>query len=127
MFFNSLQTNITLQKNADKNYFKNSIEFQGFWDSQRGNIILNNQLLKQQLNNKFYRLSNNLKTIFPLGKQMITLNSYIGLNKTPQSLNVNPGQFESVLNNNLPFDEVKQQVDLNTFYTNNSLTKFSKK
>ena len=120
LFFNSLQTNITLQKNADKNYFKNSIEFQGFWDSQRGNIILNNQLLKQQLNNKFYRLSNNLKTIFPLGKQMITLNSYIGLNKTPQSLNVNPGQFESVLNNNLPFDEVKQQVDLNTFYTNNS-------
>jgi hypothetical protein len=120
LFFNSLQTNITLQKNADKNYFKNSIEFQGFWDSQRGNIILNNQLLKQQLNNKFYRLSNNLKTIFPLGKQMITLNSYIGLNKTPQSLNVNPGQFESLLNNNLPFDEVTQQVDLKTFYTNNS-------
>ena len=119
-FFNSLQTNITLQKNADKNYFKNSLEFQGFWDSQRGTILLNNQQLKQQLNNDFFRISNHLKNIFPLGKQMITLNSYIGLNKTPQTLNVNPGQFESLLNNNVPFANVTQQVDLQTFYTNNS-------
>jgi hypothetical protein len=119
-FFNSLQTNLTLQKNASKNYFKNSLEFQGFWDSQRGTILLNNQQLKQQLSNEFFRISNQLKTIFPLGKQMITLNSYIGLNKTPQTLNVNPGQFENILNNNLPYDEVTQQVDLKTFYTNNS-------
>ena len=121
-FYNSLQTNITLQKNADKNYFKNSLEFQGFWDSQNGNIVLNNEQINQQLNNEFFRISNNLKNIFPLGKQMITLNSYVGLNKTPQTLNVNPGQFENILNNNLPYDEVKQQVDLNTFYTNNSIS-----
>lgn len=119
-FFNSLQTNITLQKNADKNYFKNSLEFQGFWDSQRGTILLNNQQLNQQLSNQFFRISNQLKSIFPLGKQMITLNSYIGLNKTPQTLNVNPGQFENLLNNSIPFDAVSQQVDLKTFYTNNS-------
>jgi hypothetical protein len=122
LFYNSLQTNITLQKNADKNYFKNSFEFQGFWDNQRGNIVLNNEQIKQQLNNEFFRISNQLKNIFPLGKQMITLNSYVGLNKTPQTLNVNPGQFETILNNNQPYDEVTQQVDLNTFYTNNSIS-----
>lgn len=121
LFYNSLQTNITLQKNADKNYFKNSLEFQGFWDSQSGNIVLNNEQIKQQLNNEFFRISNHLKNIFPLGKQMITLNSYVGLNKTPQTLNVNPGQFENILNNNFPYNEVTQQVDLNTFYTNNSI------
>lgn len=121
-FYNSLQTNITLQKNADKNYFKNSLEFQGFWDSQNGNIVLNNEQINQQLNNEFFRISNNLKNIFPLGKQMITLNSNVSLNKTPQTLNVNPGQFENILNNNLPYDEVTQQIDLNTFYTNNSIS-----
>jgi hypothetical protein len=78
--------------------------------------------LKQQLNNEFFRLSNNLKTIFPLGKQVITLNSYLGFNKTPQTLNVNPGRFENLLNNNLPYEEATQQVDLNTFYTNNSIS-----
>lgn len=121
-FYNSLQTNITLQKNADKNYFKNSLEFQGFWDNQNGNIVLNNEQINQQLNNEFFRISNNLKNIFPLGKQMITLNSNVSLNKTPQTLNVNPGQFENILNNNLPYDEVTQQIDLNTFYTNNSIS-----
>ena len=121
-FYNSFQTNITLQKNADKNYFKNSLEFQGFWDSQKGNIVLNNEPINQQLNNEFFRISNNLKNIFPLGKQMITLNSYVGLNKTPQTLTVNPGQFENILNNNIPYDEVTQQIDLNTFYTNNSIS-----
>jgi hypothetical protein len=121
LFYNSLQTNFTLQKNSEKNYFKNSLEFQGFWDSQNGNITLNNQNLKQDLNNNFFRFSNNLKAIFPLGKQIITLNSYFGFNKTPQTLKVNPGQFETILNGGNPYQEVNQQVDLQTFYSNNSV------
>jgi hypothetical protein len=121
-FYNSLQTNLTLQKNAAKNYFKNSLEFQGFWDSQRGNISINDQNLSQQLSNEFFRFSNNLKSIFPVGKQLITLNSYIGLNKTPQILNINPGQFENLLNTNLPYNQVTQTIDLQTFYSNNSIS-----
>ncbi len=122
LFFNSLQTNITLQKNADKKYFKNSLEFQGFWDSQSGAIVLNNQDLNQRLSNEFFKLSNNLKSIFTLGEQVVTLNSYFGINKTPQTLQINPGQFESLLNNNLPYGEVTQQVDLKTFFTHNSIS-----
>lgn len=122
LFYNSLQTNFTLQKNAQKNYFKNSIEFQGFWDSQNGLILSNIQDLKQQLNNHFFRISNNLKSFFQVGKQMMSLNSYIGFNKTPQILNVNPGQFQNLLNNNLWYNEVTQEVNLQTFYTNNSIS-----
>ena len=120
-YYNSLQTNITLQKNASKNYFKNSLEFQGFWDNQKGNVLLNNQNLIQQLNNEFFRFSNNLKSIFAIGKNMITLNSYIGFSKTPQLLNINPGQFENLINNNLSYNEVTQNIDLKTIYTNNSI------
>ena len=118
-FFNSVQTNFTLQKNASKNYFKNSLEFQGFWDSQRGNIVLNNQGIQQELSNEFFRLSNTLKSVFPVGKQMLTLNSYVGLNKTPQVLQVNPGQFEDLLNSNFPYEAVTQNIDLLTYYSNN--------
>jgi hypothetical protein len=121
-YYNSLQTNFTLQKNTTKNYFKNSLEFQGFWDSQRGNIVLNNEVLKQELDNEYFRFSNNLKSIFLLGKQKLVLFSYLGLNKIPQELRVNPGQFEGLLNENEPYDSVKQQVALLTYYTNNSLS-----
>ncbi|TDD76463.1 carboxypeptidase regulatory-like domain-containing protein [Flavobacterium caseinilyticum] len=121
-YYNSLQTNFTLQKNTTKNYFKNSLEFQGFWDSQRGNIVLNNEGLKQELSNEYFRFSNNLKSIFSIGKQKVVLFSYLGLNKTPQELRVNPGQFEGLLNENKPYNSVTQHIDLLTYYTNNSLS-----
>jgi hypothetical protein len=44
--------------------------------------------------------------------------SYLGLNKTPQELRVNPGQFEGLLNENKPYDSVTQHTDLLTYYTN---------
>ncbi|MFV8379753.1 carboxypeptidase regulatory-like domain-containing protein [Flavobacterium sp. LB3R33] len=121
-YYNSLQTNFTIQKNTTKNYFKNSLEFQGFWDSQRGNIVLNNKGLKQELSNEYFRFSNNLKSIFSVGKQKLVLFSYLGFNKTPQELRVHPGQFEGLLNENKPYDSVTQHTDLLTYYTNNTLS-----
>ncbi len=121
LYTNTLETNLTLQKNTDNNFFKNSLIFQGFWDSQRGNIHLNNEALNQNLSNRYFKLSNDFKTLFPLGKQITTLKSYIGLNRTPQSLTVNPGQFTDLLNNGNLYEEVTQNIELNTFYTNNSI------
>ena len=122
LYFNSLETNLTLQKNTKKNYLKNSLQFQGFWESQRGNIQINDAPLSQDLSNRYFNLSNKFKTIFSLGNQLATLNSYIGFNQTPQTLKVNPGQFEDLLNNGNPYEEVFQEVDLQTFYTNNALS-----
>ena len=121
LYTSTLETNLTLQKNTDKNFLKNSLQFQGFWDSQRGNVQLNTANITQNLSNRYFKLSNNLKTLFPLGKQIATLNSYVSLNKTPQSLVVNPGQFNDLLNNGNNYNQVTQNIDLQTFYTNNSL------
>ena len=118
---NALETNITINKNTNRKFFKNSLEFKNFWDDQHGAIQLNNEALNQKLNNQYYKLSNNLKTLFPLGKQIITLNSYVGLNKTPQTLAVNPGQFNELLYDGNSYDEVIQNINLQTFYTNNSV------
>ena len=120
-YINTLETNLTLQKNTDKNFFKNSLIFQGFWDSERGVIQSNSDSINQNLSNRYFKLSNDLKTLFPLGKQIATLKSYLGINRTPQSLTVNPGQFNNILNNSNSYDEVIQDIELNTFYTNNSL------
>ncbi|WP_241491425.1 TonB-dependent receptor [Lacinutrix mariniflava] len=121
LYTSTLETNLTLQKNTDKNFLKNSLQFQGFWDIQRGNVQLNTANITQNLSNRYFKLSNNLKTLFPLGKQIATLNSYVSLNKTPQSLVVNPGQFNDLLNNGNNYNQVTQNIDLQTFYTNNSL------
>lgn len=121
LYTNTLETNLTLQKNTKDNFLKNSLNFQRFWDSARGTIQLNNGNINQNLSNRYFKLSNDLKTLFSLGNQIATLKSYIGFNKTPQFLTVNPGQFNDVLNNGNTYNEVTQNVELNTFYTNNSI------
>ncbi|OYQ46009.1 hypothetical protein CHU92_01740 [Flavobacterium cyanobacteriorum] len=121
-FSDALQTNITLQKNADKNYFKNCLDFEGSWDRQRGLLYTVNENVTQNLTNHYLKISNSHKSIFAIGKQLFTLNSYAGFNKTPQTLKVDPGQFEAILNNNNLYEEVIQRVDLKTFYTNNSFS-----
>jgi hypothetical protein len=121
LYINTLETNLTLQKNTNKNFLKNSLQFQGFWDSQQGNIQLNNSNIGQSLSNRYFKLSNKFKTLFSIGKQIASLNSYIGFNKTPQSLIIHPGQFNDLLNNGNAYEKVIQNVELNTFYTNNSL------
>jgi len=121
LYMSALETNLTLQKNTDKNFLKNSLQFKGFWDSQRGTIQSNNSNILQNLDNQYFNFSNDLKTLFPLGKQIAVLNSYVGFNHTPQSLEVNPGQFNELLNDGNTYNSVRQDIDLKTFYTNNSL------
>ena len=121
LYTNTLETNLTLQKNTNNNFLKNSLIFQGFWDSARGAIQLNNDVITQNLSNRHFKLSNDFKTLFAFGKQIATLKSYIGFNRTPQSLTVNPGRFSDLLNNSNTYDKVNQNIELNTFYTNNSL------
>ncbi|MGX1023598.1 hypothetical protein [Psychroflexus sp. MBR-150] len=120
-YINNLETNLTLQKNTSDNYFKNSLKFSGFWNGERGNIQLTDGNINQKLSNEYFKLSNDLKTLFVLGKQIATLKSYIGINKTPQTLVVKPGQFNGILNNGETFDELTQDIELNTFYTNNNI------
>lgn len=121
LYLNTLETDLTLQKNTDNKFFKNSFTVHGFLDGQRGVIQLNDENIHQNLRNHYFKLSNDLKALFPFGKQIVTLKSYVGLNKTPQSLTVNPGQFNNLLNDGNQYEEVAQNIELNTFYTNNSL------
>jgi hypothetical protein len=121
-FSNAFQSNFTVQKNSSATFFKNSLEFEGKWESQRGLIAVNDQNLTQNLNNDYFKISNSLKTIFPLGAQLFTLNSVTSFSTTPQNLAVNPGQFEDILNNGNPYLNVSQNISLQSFFINNSVS-----
>ncbi len=122
LFVNQLSAVLNLEKNTEKNYLKNKIEFQSNWDSQRGDMLLNDEELNQHVSNHYFKISNTLKSILPLGKQRITFNSFIGIDKTPQTLDVNPGQFASLLNNGKPYESVSQHIELETLYANNAVS-----
>ncbi|MCM4160899.1 carboxypeptidase-like regulatory domain-containing protein [Antarcticibacterium flavum] len=120
LFYNTLQSKFILERNTNDNYLKNELEFNGYWDSQRGFIDTGNNEVLQRLSNPFAVVRNKLRMLKPIGKQLITFRSNTGYTEANQNLNVQPGQFEALLNNGEPFTEVGQEVSSTAFFTDNS-------
>jgi hypothetical protein len=122
LYAKSLQTNLTFLKNANNSYFKNSLSFKGFWDSQTGNIMLNNSPIFQNLSNRYFEGSNKLKAIFAVGKQLVTLSSFVGITNTPQNLNIQVQQVNNLFEGEIELPQITQEVLLNAISTDNSLS-----
>ncbi|MBZ9629697.1 carboxypeptidase-like regulatory domain-containing protein [Salegentibacter sp. LM13S] len=120
IFLSKLEGQLTLENNADKNYLKNQLEFNGFWNANRGLIDRPDTQIKQQLDNPFFGIKNDLRLLRTLGKQLITFNSNTGFTKNNQDLLVKPGQFEAIFNDGDPYNEIQQLVSSRKIYTDNS-------
>lgn len=119
-FYNTLQSKFILERNTNDNYLKNELEFIGYWDSQRGFIETGNSEVLQRLSNPFSVVRNNLRLMKPIGKQLITFRSNTGYTEANQNLSVLPGQLEGLLNDRQTYEEVGQEVNSSTFFTDNS-------
>jgi hypothetical protein len=120
LYVSTLQGKLTLENNADKNYLKNQLEFNGFWNAARGVIDRPDIKIKQQLDNPFFGIKNDLRLLRTLGKQLITFNSNTGFTENNQDLMVQPGQFEAIFNDGDPYNEIQQLVSARKIYTDNS-------
>jgi hypothetical protein len=125
LFLNSAQASFSLLKNTNKNYVSNNLKMSGFRDSRRGIIGTGESNITQYLHNPHYAVSNKLEAIQPVGRQLVSFLSAVGYSSTPQRLQVNPGQFEELLNDGTPYDELEQQISLISYYTHHraSMTK----
>ncbi|MDX1721268.1 MAG: carboxypeptidase-like regulatory domain-containing protein, partial [Salegentibacter mishustinae] len=110
LYVSTLQGKLTLENNADKNYLKNQLEFNGFWNAARGVIDRPDIKIKQQLDNPFFGIKNDLRLLRTVGKQLITFNSNTGFTENNQDLMVQPGQFEAIFNDGDPYNEIQQLV-----------------
>ena len=120
IFLSKLEGQLTLENNADKNYLRNQLEFNGFWNANRGLIDRPDTQIKQQLDNPFFGIKNDLRLLRTLGKQLITFNSNTGFTENNQDLLVQPGQFEAIFNDGDPYREIQQLVSSRKIYTDNS-------
>lgn len=120
IFVSKLEGELTLENNADKNYLKNQLEFNGIWNANRGLIDRPDIQIKQQLDNPFFGIKNDLRLLRTLGKQLITFNSNTGFTQSNQDLLVQPGQFEAIFNDGDPYGEIQQLVSARKLYTDNS-------
>jgi hypothetical protein len=110
----------TLSRNVKGNYLSNELNFQTRWDKQKSMILNDSQQIDQALDNPFSLISNDLRSINPVGNHLVEFKSYISYDQSQHKLFVSPGQFEQILNNGNPYEQMEQDVNLNRYYTNNS-------
>jgi hypothetical protein len=118
---NRLQTDLSLMANSPKFYLKNILKFQGLWSAEKSRLIATNEI-SQQLSNPFFNVSNDFKLIKIKSKYIEEWASYMGYVSLPQRLDVMPGLYTDIVNNNLPYDALLQDASLKTFYTDNYLS-----
>lgn len=116
------ETSLSIERNEDKNFFRNQLDFTKQWDGAFARIIQNQEPQEHRLHNPFTNISNNFERIFPIGEQLVTFNSNIGYNESPQELSLTPGVFEDILNDNQDIAKLEQKVYHKRFFANHSIT-----
>lgn len=116
------EASLSIERNESKNFLRNQLDFSKQWDGAFARIIQNQEPQNHRLHNPFTNISNNFERIFPFGKQLVTFNSNIGYNESPQELAITPGVFENILANDEPIDRLEQKVFHKRFFANHSVT-----
>lgn len=126
LHYSSLHTEVNVEKNTDNSYLKNALEFQGAWDAKNGSLQLDNGSIHQGLKQDYASLTNNFKAIVPIANNLLTIHSTLHLDEQPETLRVEPGVFNELLGNSENYEETVQDLQLQTFFTNNFF-RFTKK
>lgn len=121
-----LRTDFSLIANTPKFYLKNILSFQGWWPAENSRVITTHEI-NQQLSNPFFNVSNDFKLLKTKKKYISEWASYLGYVSLPQRLDIIPGLYQDIVNNNLPYDALIQQASLKTFYTDNYLSLLKRK
>ncbi len=119
-FDNYLQGEFTLSRNVKSNYLNNKLKIQSGWDRQSGLAYTGGENINQSLKKPFQSISNELRSINPVGAYLVEFRSLIMYNYSPHRLTVEPGMFEDALNQGEIYDMAKQELNLQRFYTDNS-------
>lgn len=125
-YIHQLKTQFNLLKNTKKNYLKNKLKIHSFWDGERNHLYQNDQKITQNLENKYFHLSNRLNSIIPFGRKLVQLNSYFGYSRDPQYLLISPGIFSELLNQGQDYETTNQNIIHTSLLSNQQLSLNSK-
>jgi len=120
---NKLRGNVIFSKNEKQVYLKNNFQFSKSWIHSAGNLLKNAyDPIAQNLEFQNFELMNRFTTLKFIAGRLFTFNSFVNISQTPQSVLITPGKFESLLNANLPYRDLEQQVHFKNFFTDNFIS-----
>lgn len=117
-YINELTTEIGIQQNNSKGFFKNTTSFTMMNNSSKGDIFTSIDTISQLLKQPISKISNHLKWTTAIGKQLFSFYSMVQYSNAPHSLQISPGQFKEVLNRGSDFEWLEQQLKQRLLVTN---------
>ncbi len=117
----AINTNLVIDKNTDRIYFKNDFGAQIRRVKSNGELSRESFSLRQKMTASQTYLQNNLSIITNIGKQLLNVSSKTVYNERPELLNILPGAFPKIFNAGNPFESVSQNVQVSEFSSSNSV------
>ncbi|AFL97304.1 carboxypeptidase regulatory-like domain-containing protein [Ornithobacterium rhinotracheale] len=118
VFTNELNSTLKIEKNVQNYFFNNTLNYKAHWDGEDVFLQSNQGNFNQNLNSKNFGISNDLSTMFTIGKQILSVNSNISYASAPQNLGIKPGVFQELFPQSID-GYLAQNINLKHFYTNN--------
>ncbi len=117
-----LNLDLQLEDNRDKTYINNKLYLRGDLLSDYGRVLSNGSLVEQEFSLPSLSARNNLQLIIPLkNKVSLRINSDIGYNNQPTSLDVTPMLFPEIFGSPVGYPNVQQTLNSSKFTARNSI------
>lgn len=117
----SLEASFEIEQNKDKSFLKEKLTFKKEWDRGSAFLTEDDAPQSQRLRNPFTDFKNDFEIIFPWGEQLVTFDSNIRYNESPQELSLRPGVFTDILSPDDPVDKLEQKLFDKKFIANHSI------
>lgn len=111
--------------NTKKRYYSNRLNFQANIDKDEASIILKDKTDQEILSRQF-SISNEGMFLKTNSNNLKGVSYFLSYSQMPQQLEINPGKYNNLFNNNNPYKSLVQKVALNTFFTNVTITNAKK-
>jgi hypothetical protein len=117
---NALHGEFTLNRNIKDNFLNNNFKFNARRDSRKGLIRINNENVYQSINIPFRNLSNDLRSVKPVGNFLVEFLSFVSYDHNPQQLQIKPARFSNILNTSDQTESLRQELELQRLFVDHS-------
>lgn len=122
IYNDKLLGNITFDRNDNDIYLKDDINFSKMCDKSFGHVNNDGKSVNQEHKFPSTYFSNDLRVIFPVKQHLLDFVSYNSFGATPETLKIEPGVFDTLLNDGKPYTKAQQEFNNNQFYTNEAIS-----
>lgn len=120
---NQLNASINIKRNIAKSYISNTIQTKFFLKKEVASINNNNEFINEYEKVYNSNFSNDFNFIRLLKNDLLfEINSFSTFYEIPQSIQITPGIFPNILNNNINYLENDQRATVKAFFFNNNIS-----